>query len=130
MLSHIRYHDILLQNDVTVDWLSVHTLFGTCCAPGVRMGACGLVYLLFVAQSMWCSMPEVCSAKGEWVEHGIESHKVQDGDNIYVGFRLGEAPMGHIKLLLSKYGPLLRGEVGWVRDGLGGAGRLRVLGQR
>ena len=54
------------------------------------------------------------------MEHGIEGHEVQYSDNIYVGFRLGEEPMEHIKLLLSNDRPLLRGEVGWVRAGLGG----------
>ena len=36
--------------------------------------------------------------------------------------------MRHIKLLLSKGGSSLRGEVGWVRAVLGGVWRLDVLG--
>ena len=42
---------------------------------------------------------------------------------------LGEAHMGHMKLPLAKDGFLLRGEVGWVRAGLGGVWRLEVFGQ-
>ncbi len=51
-----------------------------------------------------------------------------------MGFRLGggggegEAPMGHMKLLLSKGGFSLRGDVGGVRAVLGGVWRLEVLG--
>ena len=41
------------------------------------MLARGLVYPLFVAQTTWFGMPDVCSAKGEWVEHGIEGHEVK-----------------------------------------------------
>ena len=37
--------------------------------------------------------------------------------------------MGHMKLLLSKGGSLIRGEVGGDRAWLGGAWRLEVLGQ-
>ena len=55
------------------------------------------------------------------MEHGIEDHEVWDGNKVKEGLRLREAPMWHIKLLLSKYGSLLRGEVGWVR--------LEVLGK-
>ena len=57
-------------------------------------------------------MPDVCSAKGEWVKHGIEDHEECDSKNVQVRFRLGEEPMGHIKLLLSKGESLIRGEVG------------------
>ena len=71
-----------------------------------------LVYPLFVAQTTWFGMPNVCSAKGEWVEHGIEGHEVHDSKNVQVRFRLGEEPMGHMKLLLSKGVSLIRGEVG------------------
>ena len=109
-----------MWNDVTVDWSSVYTWFGTCSAPGARMQARGLVYPLFVAQTMWFGMPDVCSAKVEWVEHGIEGHEVRDSKVGQVRFRLGEEPMGHLKLLLSKGGSLIRGEVGGVGAGLGG----------
>ena len=55
---------------------------GTCCTPGTRMWACGLVYPLFVAQTIWFGMPDVCSVKGEWVEHGVECHEICDSINI------------------------------------------------
>ena len=54
----------------------------------------------------------VCSSKGEWVEHGIKGHEVHDSKNVQVQFSLGEEPMGHMKLLLSKGVSLIRGEVG------------------
>ena len=53
-LSHTRYHDVLLWNDVIVDWSNVHTWFGTCSAPGARIPARGLVYPMFV--STWFGM--------------------------------------------------------------------------
>ena len=74
-------------------------------------------------------MPNVCSAKGDWVKHGTEDHEVRNGNNVQEGFRLGKAPMWHIKLPLSKVRPLLRNEAGWVRTGLGGVWKLEVLGQ-
>ena len=37
---------------------------------------------------------------------------------------LEEKTMGHIKLLLSKGGLLMRSEVDWVRAGLGGVGKM------
>ena len=52
-LSHIRYHDILLRNDVVSDWLSVGTWFGKCCAPGARKWARDLVFPLFVSRTTW-----------------------------------------------------------------------------
>ena len=64
-LSHRRYRGVLLWNDVTVDWLSVGSWFGTFSAPGAGLRACGLVRLQFVAQTMWFSMPGVCGSKGE-----------------------------------------------------------------
>ena len=56
-MSQIRYHGVLLWNDVEVDWSSVCTWFGTRIGPGVRMWAYGLVYPLFVAQITWFGMP-------------------------------------------------------------------------
>ena len=111
-MSRIRCRGVLLWNDVKVDWSSVCTWFGTCRGPGARMQAPGLVYPLFVAQTTWFGMPDVCNAKGEWVEHGIKSHEVRDSKNIQVRYGLGEEPMGHIKLLLSKGLSQIRGEVG------------------
>ena len=111
-LSHIRHQGVLLWNAVTGDWSSVGTCFGICCAPGTRMWARGLVYPLFVSQTTWFGMPDVCSAKKEWVEHGIECHEIRDSINVKVGFALGERTMGHIKLFLSKEGLLMKGGVG------------------
>ena len=105
------------------------TWFGTCSALGARMRAHGLVYPLFVAQSTWFGMPDVCRAKVKWVEHGTEGHEVRDRNKAQVHFRLGEEPMGDMKLLLSKGGSMIRGEVGGVGTGLGGNWRLEVLGQ-
>ena len=64
-LSHVRYHGVLLWNDVAVDWLSVGTWFGTFSAAGARMRTHGLVYPLFVAQTTFLGMPYICSVKGE-----------------------------------------------------------------
>ena len=48
----------------------------------------------------------------EQMEHGIEDHEVRDDNDVWVGFRLGEATMWHIKLPLLKGVCLLGGEVG------------------
>ena len=106
-----RYHGVLFWSDVTVDWLSVGMVFGVCSANGVRMQARGLVYPLFVAQCMRFGMSCVCSEKGNWVEYCTEDHEARHGNNVQVGFRLGEAPMWHIKLLLSKIVSLLSDDV-------------------
>ena len=45
-------------------------------APGPRMRAHGLVRPLFVVQSTWFGIPDVCDAKREWAEHGIKDHEV------------------------------------------------------
>ena len=42
-------------------------------------------------------MPNVCSAKGEWVEDRIKDYEVRSDNNVLVGFKLGKAPMWHIK---------------------------------
>ena len=111
-LSRKRYHGVLLWNDAELDWLSVCTWFGTRIGRGARMRARGLVYPLFVAQTTWFGMLDVCSAKGEWVEHGVRGHEVRDSKNVQVRYGLQEEPMGHMKLLLSKGVSLIRGEVG------------------
>ena len=85
--------------------------FGTCCAPGARMRARGLVYPLFVARTTWFGLPDVCSAKGEWEGHGVECHEIRDGINLWVGLTLGERTMRLVKLLLSRGGSLMIGEV-------------------
>ena len=81
-MSHIRYHGVLLWNGVAGNWLSVGTWFGTCCAPGAKMWVRALIYPLVVAQTTWFGMPAVCSAKGEWVEHGVECHEIRNSINI------------------------------------------------
>ena len=111
-MNHKRYHGVLMWNDVTVNWSRVASWFGTCSAPGARMRARGLVYPLLVAQTNWFGILDVCSVKGEWVEHSIKGHDVRVGNNVKLGFRFREAPMGHMKLLLSKGGSFLRGDVG------------------
>ena len=46
------------------------------------MWARGLVYQLFLAQTTWFGIPDVFSAKGEWVEHDIEGREVRDGNKV------------------------------------------------
>ena len=87
------------------------------------MWAYGLVYPLFVARTTWFGLP-VCSAKGEWEGHGVECHKIRDGINLQVVLTLGERTMRLVKLLLSRGGSLMIGEVDWVRAGLGGVWRM------
>ena len=108
----MRYHGVLLWNDVEVDWSSVCMWFGPRIVPGARMRARGLVCPLFVAQTTWFGMPDICSAKGEWVEHGVKGHQVRESKSVQVRYGLGEEPMGHIKLLSSKGVSLIRGAVG------------------
>ena len=76
-MSHIRYHGVLLWNGIAGDCLSLGKWVGKCCAPGARMRARGLVYPLFVAQTTQFGMPHICSAKGEWVEHGVKCHEIR-----------------------------------------------------
>ena len=52
------------------------TWFGRCSAPGARMQARGLVYLMFVAQIMWFGLFDVCNAKAEWVEQSVRGHEI------------------------------------------------------
>ena len=58
------------------------------------------------------------------MEHSIEGHEICGGNEV-----LGEVPMRHMKLPLARNGSLLRGDVGWVKAGLGGMQRLEVLRQ-
>ena len=81
-LSHIKYHGGFLWDEVTVDWLSMSTWFDTISALGARMRVRGLGHPLFVAQTMWFWIPNVCNAKGERVEHGIEDYEVRDGNDV------------------------------------------------
>ena len=107
----MRYHVVLLWSVVVGDWLSVGMWFGACCAPGARRQAGGLVYPVFVARATWFGLPDVCSAKRDQVGLRVECQEIHDGVNIQVGLMLGERTMGHVKLLLSKGGLLMRGEV-------------------
>ena len=50
------------------------------------------------------------------MEHDIEGHQITDSNNLLMGFRLEEATIGHMMLLLSKGGSLMRGEVGLVEQ--------------
>ena len=63
-------------NNVTVKWLSASTRFGTLSALGTRMGVPGLLYPHFVAKTIWLSVTNVSSVKGEQVGHGTEDHGV------------------------------------------------------
>ena len=51
-MSHIRYHGVLLWNDVAVDGLIVGTRFGTFTAPDARIRALALLYPPLVAHTM------------------------------------------------------------------------------
>ena len=51
-LSHIRYHGVLLWNEIAVDWLSVAMWFGECSSLSVGMGTRGLVRPLFGAKKV------------------------------------------------------------------------------
>ena len=43
--------------------------------------------------------------------HGVECHEIRDGINLEVGLMLEERTMRRVKLLLSRGGSLMRGEV-------------------
>ena len=58
------------------------TWFDSCNAPGARIRAHGSLYPMFIGQTMWFGMPDVCSVKGEQVEHVIEGHKMSNGNNV------------------------------------------------
>ena len=44
----------------------------------------GLVYPLFVAQTTKFGMSDVCSAKRELVERGIERHEGRNGNKVFI----------------------------------------------
>ena len=81
-LSHIRYHGVLLWNEIAVDWLSVAMWFGACSCLGAGMRTRGLVRPLFVAKTTWFGTPDFCNAEEEWVEHGVKDHEVHDGNDV------------------------------------------------
>ena len=81
-LSHIRFHGVLLWNEIAVDWLSVAMWFGACTCLSVGMRTRGLVRPLFVAKTTWFGTPDFCNAEEEWVEHGVKDHEVRDGNDV------------------------------------------------
>ena len=81
-MRHVKCHGVRLWNDVKFDWSSVCTWFGACSGPGARMRTRALVYLLFVAQTMWFSMLDVCSVKGEWADLGAEDYEVRGSKRV------------------------------------------------
>ena len=66
-LGHIRYHGVLLWNEIAFDWLSVAMGFGASSYLRVGMRIHGLVRPLSVAKTMWFSIPDFCNAEEEWV---------------------------------------------------------------
>ena len=60
-----------------------------------------------MAQTTWFGMPDLCGAKGEWVEHGMKGHEVYDSKNIQVRYMLGKGTHGTGEGL-----SLITGEVG------------------
>ena len=54
-----------------------------------------------------------CNGEEMWVGHDVEDREVHDGNDVYMGFRLVEAPMWGIKSPLSK-GVWQLGGVGWL----------------
>ena len=63
-----------------------------------------LVHPLFVTQTTWFGMPDVCSVKGEWVEYGIADHEV-----MVIKYRIalnwGRHACGILSYLYQKVGP-------------------------
>ena len=51
--SHTRYHGVLSQNEVTVDWLSIGTWFRTTSALGTRRQTHGLGHPLWFGYPMF-----------------------------------------------------------------------------
>ena len=64
-LSHIRYHVVLLWNEIAVDWLSVAMWFGPFSSFGARTRTSGLARPLFVGKTMWFGIPDFCKAEGK-----------------------------------------------------------------
>ena len=81
-MSHIRYHGVLLWNEIAVDWLSVAMWFGTCSCFGAGMQTRGLVRPLFVAKTTWLGIPDFSNAEEEWVGHGVKDYEVHDGNDV------------------------------------------------
>ena len=81
-MIHIEYHGVLLWNEITVDWLIMGMQFGILSFLGARMRSHGLVRPLFLVQTWWFGIPDVCNAKGECLEHGIDELEVPDDKDV------------------------------------------------
>ena len=54
-----------MWNEIAIDWFIMAMWFGTSSSLSVRMRARGLVRPLFVAQTTWFGVPDLCNAEGE-----------------------------------------------------------------
>ena len=81
-LSHIRYHGVLLWNEIAVDWLSVAMWFGACSCLSTGMQTRDLVCPLFVAKAAWFGRPNFGNTEDEWVGHGVNDHEVCNGSDV------------------------------------------------
>ena len=81
-LSYIRYHGVLLWNEIAVDWLSVVMWFSACSCLGTGMRTRGLVRPLCVVKTTWFGTLDFRNAEEEWVGHGVKDHEVQDCNEV------------------------------------------------
>ena len=81
-LSHIRYHGVLLWNEIAVDWLNVAMWFGAYSCRSAGMPTRGFIRPLFVAKTTWFGIPDFCNVEEEWVEHGVNDHEVRNGNDV------------------------------------------------
>ena len=81
-LSHIRYHGVLLWNEIAVDWLNVAMWFGAYSCLSAGMPTRGFIRPLFVAKTTWFGIPDFCNVEEEWVEHGVNDHEVRNGNDV------------------------------------------------
>ena len=65
-LNHIRYHGVLLWNEITGDWLSVAMWFGTYRCLGTTIQTRRLVQSLLLAKTTWFGIPDFVT----WKESG------------------------------------------------------------
>ena len=79
---------------MAVNLLNVDMWFGAFSAP----------FFVCLCQTTWIAILSVYRVEGEWVGCGIEDHEVHDGENVKEVCRLGEPPMWHITLPVSKGG--------------------------
>ena len=81
-MIHIKYHGGLLWNEITVDWLILGMRFGVLNFLGARMRSHGLSRPLFLVQTLWFGIHDVCNAQGECLEHGIDEHEVPNDKDV------------------------------------------------